>query len=406
MKILLGVCGGIAAYKAAELTRELQRRGGEVQVVMTAGAERFVTSLTFAALSGRQVLRSVWEPSVDEVAEDASREFDIEHIRVAQEIDVLVIAPATANVIAKLAHGIADDLLSTIVLATKAPVLLAPAMNVVMWQHPATQANLEILRGRGVRIVAPSSGSLACGMVGEGRLADPLEIADAVVATVLAVRDLVGETFLITAGGTREPIDPVRYIGNRSSGKMGFALAEAAQARGAKVILITAAAQGAVPPFEQVRVNTAAEMREAVLAHLPRATTVIMAAAVSDYRVAEVSAQKLKKTDDFTLKLTRNDDILREIVLRRSPGTIVMGFAAETERVLEEGRRKLHEKGVDAVVVNDVSSPESGFEVDRNAGVLLTRDEEVVLPPSSKREMAEAIVDYLAAMRRMCEQKA
>jgi len=392
MRILLGVCGGVAAYKAAELTRELQRRGAEVQVVMTAGAERFVTPLTFAALSGRQVLGSIWEPSVGEVG--AAGEFDIEHIRVAQEIDALVIAPATANTIAKMAHGLADDLLSTICLATTAPVWIAPAMNVNMWRHAATQENLATLRGRGMRVVEPGAGYLACGMVGEGRLAEVGEIADAVFAR----RDLVGETFLITAGGTREPIDPVRFLGNRSSGKMGTALAEAAVSRGAKVFLVTAAGVS-VAGCETVRVNTAAEMRSAVLGLLPKATVVVMAAAVSDYRVAEVAGQKLKKRDGMTLELVRNEDILQQVVAERKAGTVVIGFAAETERVLEEGRRKLREKGVDAIVANDVSGGDRGFEVDRNGGVLLMRGEEVELGVSSKREMAERVLDWVGRMR-------
>ena len=398
MRVLLGVCGGIAAYKAAELTRELQRRGAEVQVVMTAGAERFVTPLTFAALSGRQVLTSLWEPATAETG--AGGEFDIEHIRVAQEIDVVVIAPATANAMAKLAHGMADDLLSTICLATTVPMVIAPAMNVNMWQHRATQENVEVLRARGVRIMAPGAGELACGMVGEGRLAEPVEIADAVFAAMMPVHDLVGETILITAGGTREPIDAVRFIGNRSSGKMGLALAEAALSRGAEVILVTAAGKSSLA-CEQVVVGTAAEMHEAVLKHLPRASTVIMAAAVSDFRVREVAPQKLKKRDGLTLELVENDDILREVVRQRRPGTLVIGFAAETERVVEEGRRKLLEKGVDAIVANDVSRQDRGFDVDRNAGVLLTREDEVNLPLSSKREMAERILDRLRFIARV-----
>jgi len=400
MKVLLGVCGGVAAYKAAELTRELQRRGAQVQVVMTAGAERFVTPLTFAALSGRQVLSSLWQPSTSENAAGDSNEFDIEHIRVAQEIDAVVIAPATANVIAKMAHGLADDLLSTICLATTAPVLIAPAMNVNMWRHPATQKNIEILRARGVRVVAPSAGYLACGMVGEGRLADPVEIADAVFAATEQVHDLLGETILITAGGTREPIDSVRFIGNRSSGKMGIALAEAAVARGAEVILVTAAAAGTPSStWQQIQVDTAAEMQRAVLTELPRASVVVMAAAVSDYRVAHPAEQKQKKRETLTLELTQNEDILRQIVLKRRQDTLVIGFAAETERVLEEGRRKLREKGVDAIVANDVSQADRGFDSDQNAGVLLTHDEEVTLPLSSKREMADRILDQLKSIR-------
>lgn len=400
MKILLGVCGGIAAYKAAELTRDLQRRGAHVQVVMTAGAERFVTPLTFAALSGRQVLTSLWSPVISEVTAGNSGEFDIEHIRVAQEIDAFVIAPATAHVIAKLAHGMADDLLSTIYLATTAPVLIAPAMNVNMWQHQATQQNIRTLRARGVRVVAPPSGHLACGMVGEGRLADPAEIADAIYAAFGKPCDLQGETILITAGGTREPIDAVRYIGNRSSGKMGLALAEAAVARGAKVILITAAPE-AEPSlsWEQIRAGTAAQMQQAVLTQLQRASTVIMAAAVSDYRVLEPSSQKVKKRERLTLELTLNEDILRQIVLNRRPNTLVIGFAAETERVVEEGRRKLREKGVDAILANDVSQPDSGFEVERNGGTLLMRDGEITIPSCFKREMADRILDHLESLR-------
>ena len=404
MRVLLGVCGGVAAYKAAELTRELQRRGAAVQVVMTAGAERFVTPLTFAALSGRQVLTSLWETSTGEVAGGEVGAFDIEHIRVAQEIDAVVIAPATANTMAKMAHGIADDLLSTICLATTAPVLLAPAMNVNMWRHAATRENVASLQRRGVRIIEPGAGYLACGMVGEGRLAEPVEIADAVFEVLeQAARrkgDLVGETILITAGGTREPIDPVRFLGNRSSGKMGLALAEAAVARGAKVILVTAALGEVALAWEVVRVGAAAEMQAAVMENLPRATVVVMAAAVADYRVADVAPQKLKKAGTLTLELVRNEDILQRVVAERRAGTVVIGFAAETEHVLEEGRRKLREKRVDAIVANDVSRADSGFEADRNAGVLLMRGEEIELPLSSKREMADRIFDRLDRLRK------
>jgi len=403
MKILLGVTGGIAAYKAAELTRELQRRGAEVQVVMSAGAKRFVTPLTLAALSGRQVLTSLWEPVVGEAVSGEAGTFDMEHIRVAQEIDAVVIAPATANTIAKLAHGLADDLLSTICLATTAPLLIAPAMNVNMWRHAATQENVATLRARGVRVIEPGAGYLACGMVGEGRLAEVVEIADAAFWAVKEAGrkrdDLAGEVFLITAGGTREPIDPVRFLGNRSSGKMGVAVAQAAVARGAKVVLVTAAGADASLRCEQVVVGTAAEMQRAVMERLPEATVVVMAAAVADYRVKEVAGQKLKKRDSMVLELERNEDILRRVVVEKIPGTVVIGFAAETERVLEEGRRKLRAKGVDAMVANDVSRVDSGFEVDRNAGMLLMRDAEVELPPSSKRDMAERILDYVGAMR-------
>ncbi len=404
MKILLGVCGGVAAYKAAELTRELQRRDAEVQVVMTAGAERFITPLTFAALSGRQVLTSLWGPETGERAAEEPGPFDIEHIRIAQQAECLVIAPATANMIAKLAHGMADDLLTTLVLATTAPVVLAPAMNVNMWNHPATQANLATLRSRAVQVVEPNSGMLACGMVGAGRLAEPSDIADVVIASARPAphrqpNDLAGKTVLITAGGTREPIDAVRFLTNRSSGKMGFALAEAASSRGAHVILISTVPDRLTPEaWEHVRVSTAAEMQQACLAHLARASIVIMAAAVSDYRLLNPTSTKRKKTPTLTLELIQNDDILQQLVCHRRPGTLVVGFAAETEHVLEAGRRKLHSKGVDAIVVNDVSQSGSGFEANDNAGVLLTRDREIVLPLSSKRQMADRILDQLSSL--------
>lgn len=398
MKILLGVTGGIAAYKAAELTRELQRRGADVRIAMTAGAERFVTPLTFASLSGRQVLTSLWQPQAETTSGEPTA-FEIEHIAVAQQIDALVIAPATANTISKLAHGITDDLLTTIALATTAPIVLAPAMNVNMWHHPATQQNLATLRSRGVHVVAPGSGSLACGMIGEGRLAEPIEIADAVMAITQPLRDLEGETILITAGGTREAIDPVRFIGNRSSGRMGFALAEAALSRGARVVLVTAATAPAHLSCEVHSVTTAAEMQSAVLTALPRATTIIMAAAVSDYRVLKPAPQKLKKTAALTLELVPNDDILKQISVHRRPGTVVIGFAAETKNLREEARRKLMAKNLDAIVANDVSSADSGFEVDRNAGLFLTHDSEVALPPSSKLVMAGRILDQLTALR-------
>ena len=400
MKILLGVGGGIAAYKAAELTRELQRRGADVQVVMTAGAERFVAPLTFAALSGHQVLTSIWQPALSEVTAGNAESFDIEHIRLAEEIDAVVIAPATANLLARLAHGMADDLLSTVCLASTRPIFLAPAMNVNMWWNPATQENLQTLRRRGFHIIPPSAGQLACGMVGDGRLAEPAEIADAVLANTRKPADLIGETILITAGGTREPIDPVRFLGNRSSGKMGLALAEASLARGAEVIFISAFVPAAASlPCEQMPIATAAEMQSAVLQNLAKASVVIMAAAVSDFRVRESSPQKLKKRDHLTLDLVQNPDILAEVVRRKEHGTLVIGFAAETENLLTEGARKLREKGVDAIVANDVSTQASGFESDRNAGMLLTPGETITLPESSKREMADRILDHLVAMR-------
>src|SRR5438270_2869072 len=289
MKVALGVCGGIAAYKACEVVRLLQDHGISVQVVMTSSAQEFVRPLTFAALSGDKVITGLWQAGGEQPNLDSA----IEHIGVAQSIDALVVAPCTADTMAKFAHGQADDFLSTLYLATCAPVIVAPAMNVEMWQHPATQENLEILRRRGVRIVEPDSGYLACGMVGAGRLAEPETIASAALAVLGVVRDFVGETVLITAGPTREPVDPVRFLGNRSSGKMGYALAEVAIRRGAKVILVSGPVALEAPDVaELLSVDTAEEMRNAVLARVSEATVIIAAAAVSDFRLRSIAQQK------------------------------------------------------------------------------------------------------------------
>jgi phosphopantothenoylcysteine decarboxylase/phosphopantothenate--cysteine ligase len=404
MKVLVGVSGGIAAYKAAELVRALQQRGMDVQVAMTRCAEEFVRPLTFAALSGHPVFTSLWQPSPEAAASTGeSATFDIEHIAVAQQIDALVLAPATANLLAKLAHGLADDFLTTTALATTAPILAAPAMNVNMWNHPATQANLRILESRGVQIVAPEAGYLACGMVGSGRLADPSAIADAVLARLVQKTDLTGEHLLITSGGTREPIDPVRFLGNRSSGKMGHALAEEALARGAQVTLVTASPLPAPAGANVVRVDTAAAMFEAVLNHLPDATIVIKAAAVADYRVAAPATDKLRRSGPLTLSLEPTEDIAAAVVAHRRPGTLVLAFAAETESdpiALEHNARaKLLRKGADAIIVNDVSTPGTGFDADRNAGLFLTPDATIPLPESTKRVMAARILDHAMALR-------
>src|SRR5271166_4256780 len=299
MRVTVGVSGGIAAYKAAELVRLLQRQALEVHVVMTAAACKFIQPLTFASLTGHKVITSLWDEW--DTAEATREQNGIDHIAEAQWADMLVVAPATANILAKFAHGLADDFLSTMFLATTAPVLVAPAMNVNMWNHPATQANLEILRQRGVAIVDPGTGDLACGMVGAGRMAEPEAIADAVLKTLGRRHDLRGEVVLVTAGGTREALDPVRFIGNRSSGKMGYALAEAARSRGAKVILISGPSALHGPPHcELVKVTTADQMRNAVMERMTEATLVIKAAAVADYRPVNVSAQKLKRTGSLT----------------------------------------------------------------------------------------------------------
>jgi phosphopantothenoylcysteine decarboxylase/phosphopantothenate--cysteine ligase len=398
MKVMVGVSGGIAAYKAAEVVRALQRQALEVRVVMTESAQQFIQPLTFAALTGHKVITSLWPlPGEDEANTDAS----IEHIAEAQWADALVVAPATAHTLAKFAHGLADDFLTTIYLATSAPVLVAPAMNVNMWEHPATQANIEILRQRGVRVIEPGSGQLACGMVGPGRLAEPEFIANAVLSALGRSHDLAGETVLITAGGTREALDPVRFLGNRSSGKMGYALAEAAQSRGAKVILVSAPS-ALYPPAhcELIKVNTADEMRDAVLSRMPEATLVIKSAAVADYRPSIVAGQKLKRTGPMTIEFLPTEDILAEVVRQRKPGQLIVGFAAETENPLENGRAKLLRKGVDAIVVNDVSREGIGFDSDRNGATFLTATTAIDLPEMSKRKMADRILDEVVGLRR------
>jgi len=388
MKILLGVGGGIAAYKAAELARLLMQQGHEVQAVMTDAAQEFVRPLTFAALTGRKTLTNLF-----------AIESAIEHIAVAEEHDVLAIAPATADLIAKLAHGLAGDFLTTLYLAFTGPVVIAPAMNVNMWSHPATQANLETLRQRGHRIVEPESGYLACGMTGPGRLADPEAIAEA-IGQELSIRDLEGETVLITAGPTQEPLDPVRYISNRSSGKMGYALAEAASARGARVILISGPVR--LPPprgVEVIAVRTAAEMREKVLANLEPAGIVVKAAAVADFHLRKVPEQKVKKTAArLSLELDPTPDILSELG-RNKGDRLLIGFAAETENVQAEARRKLESKNCDMIVGNLVGG-ETGFESEENEVVLVMRTgETVALPRAPKREIADRIFDEALKLR-------
>jgi phosphopantothenoylcysteine decarboxylase / phosphopantothenate---cysteine ligase len=400
MRVLVGVCGGIAAYKAAELVRLLQQSEIEVEVAMTASAERFVTPLTFAALTGRTVFTSLWQPSGE--ATESSTDFPIEHIALAQRVDAIVIAPATANILAKLAHGIADDFLTTVCLAAKAPLLVAPAMNVNMWQHPATQANVHILQSRGVHFIPPDAGYLACGMTGSGRLAAVETIATEVLSALDPRSDrtaLAGETILITAGGTREPVDPVRFLGNRSSGKMGYALAEEALARGARVLLVTASSLHPPRGCTVIRVSTAAEMSRAVLDHLPEATIVIKAAAVGDYRVRNLSPSKLRRNGPMTLELEPTDDIVAQVVGQRREGTLVIAFAAETEDLEANARAKLQRKGADAIVANDVSAHGLGFESDRNAGLFLTRDSVTPLPAGSKRNMAARILNEVTALR-------
>ena len=405
MKILLGVSGGIAAYKAIELTRLLQGSGLEVQVALTASAERFLTPLTFAALTGLEVYTSLWSPTG---AQTPGAPFEIDHIAATLDssgmpIAALVIAPATANLIASFAHGLASDFLTTLYLANTAPVLLAPAMNVHMWNHPATQANLATVRARGAHIVDPDSGALACGMTGSGRLADPAAIHQAILTLIHPTADLAGEHLLITAGGTREPLDPVRFLGNRSSGRMGHALAEAALARGARVTLITASTLPAPPRCTVIPVQTTAEMHQAVLAHLPEATMVLKAAAVADFRPQTLASTKLRRQGSLTLKLEPTEDIVAAIIEHRRPGTLVLAFAAETQpdpKLLEQAARaKLLRKRADALFANDVSDPALGFDSAENAGLFLTPNQTIPIPRAGKRQLADTLLDHLLRLR-------
>ena len=397
MNAVLGVGGGIAAYKSAELARRLMDLGVRVQVVMTASAREFVTPLTFAALTGRKVITDLFSSSGPEDTLASA----VEHVAVAQENDVLVVAPATADLLARFAHGHADDFLTTLYLAFTGQVVLAPAMNTNMWNHPATRENLAILRQRGHLIIEPPEGLLACGTTGPGRLAEPDHIANIVAGLGLHRNDLEGETVLITAGPTQEPLDPVRFVSNRSSGKMGYALAEAAAARGARVILISGPVHLPEPAgVSVVRVQTAREMRDAVMDRLEDATIVIKAAAVADYHLAQVPKQKLKKTAvRMALELEPTPDILAEVGQRKGD-RILIGFAAETENLVAEARRKLESKNCDMVVANLVNQEGTGFDADENEVVLVLRTgETVTVSKAPKREIAGRIFDQVQKLR-------
>ncbi len=393
MRITLGVTGGIAAYKSAELVRRLQDEGHSIQVVMTRAAREFITPLTFAALSGQRVITDLfsnqpgWEGSLDSA---------IDHIAVAQRTDLLLVAPATADILAKLARGIADDFLTTLYLATTARVLVAPAMNVNMWQHAATQENVAMLRARGVRIVEPSEGYLACGMIGSGRLAEQEEILKAVREALQAEQDLAGETVLVTAGPTCEDIDPVRFLTNRSSGKMGYAVAAAAARRGARVVLVSGPTSLEAPRgVERIDVRSTEEMLKAVQARFSSCTIAVFAAAVADYRPAEKSSQKIKRGKEvLTLRLEPNPDILASVA-RDKGERLLVGFAAETERVAENARKKLIQKNADLIVANDVSAEGAGFDQDTNIVTLFSRDgRDLPLPRLSKDEVGQRILNW------------
>jgi phosphopantothenoylcysteine decarboxylase/phosphopantothenate--cysteine ligase len=399
-RIALGVSGGIAAYKAAEILRGLQRAGCTVRVAMTVRACEFITPLTFRALSGSHVI-------VDDYAPDNPD--PIAHITFSQSVDLLLVAPATANIIAKFAGGVADDFLTSTYLASNAPVLVAPAMNTTMWNHPATQRNLKQLRADGVRVVEPDAGEMACGTIGPGRLSEPERIVAAALELLReterhASRDMTGERVLITAGATREELDPVRFLSNRSSGRMGFALAQAARARGAEVTVV-AGVTNAEPPanVKLVRVLSAEEMRAAVMKEISGATVFIAAAAVSDYRPAERAANKIKKAgESLTLTLKPTPDILAEVARGKQNGLLVVGFAAETNDVLKHARAKLEGKQLDALVANDITRKGAGFDVETNIITIITRasDAPIELPLMSKLDASHRIVDEIARLRR------
>jgi len=392
-RIVLGITGGIAAYKACTLASHLTQAGARVDVVMTEAATRFVTPLTFEALTGRPAYTSMWRTS------DEALPTHIAHVGLAHAADLLVIAPATANTMAKLAQGLADNLLSTLALAAQCPLLLAPAMDVGMWAHPATQANVAVLRERGAALAGPAQGRMASGLEGEGRLVEPDEILGHVRRVLGRDGPLAGRRVVVSAGPTEEPIDPVRFLSNPSSGRQGFALSQAAVDRGATVTLVTGPTHLETPVgFERVDVRTVEEMKEAVVEASGTADALLMAAAVGDYAPTEVAAQKVKKrAEDLTLRLTRTPDILAAVAERRSKTDhprFVVGFAAETEDLLENARKKLEAKSLDLVVANDVTAADAGFGTETNRVVLLSRDgESMELPLMSKSGVAERIMD-------------
>lgn len=396
-RIGLGVCGGIAAYKAIEVLRLLQKAGCRVDVAMTRHATEFIRPLTFAALTGEYVIVDDYDPQNPD---------PIAHVNFSQNIDLLLVVPATANTLAKFANGIADDFLSSTFLAANAPVMVAPAMNVSMWNNPATKRNVETLKNDGIHFVEPIAGELACKTVGTGKLED----VENIVAQALALlrrpasrKDLAGEKLLITVGGTREAIDPVRFISNHSSGKMGFAVAEAAAARGANVTAVYGAVSVAPPAgIKSVRAISAAEMHDAVMERSDDATIFIGAAAVADYRPKSIAEDKIKKTasDSLTIELEKTADILSNVAARRQAGQIIVGFAAETNDVISYARSKMEKKSLDLVVANDVTAQGSGFNADDNLATIVTKSGAKDLPLMSKRDLADRILDEIVALRR------
>ena len=393
--IALGVTGGIGAYKAVEIARGLQKQGHDVTAIMTRSAKRFVGALTFEAITRREVITDLWKPGSNA---------EIEHIALASTIDLLVVAPATANVIGKFANGIADDFLSSLYLATTVPVLIAPAMNTNMFAHPAVVRNLEALTARGVLFVEPGEGYLACGWIGKGRLAEPADVVEAAIRVLRPRGPLAGKQILVTAGPTLEDIDPVRFVGNRSSGRMGYAIAAEARRRGARVTLISGPTTVPAPPVDEaVAVRSAADMHQAVLSRATRMDVIVMAAAVADYTIAAPDSQKIAKQDGpLVLTLTRTKDILGELgrlPSRGSAGTpLLVGFAAESHDVVAHARQKLERKSIDLIVANDISEPGSGFDVATNAVTFVTREGTEDVPLQQKTAVAARILDRVETM--------
>ena len=393
-KIVLGVTGGIAAYKSAEVVSRLRHSGAEVHVIMTANAAKFIAPLTFQTLSANPVVTDTFA---------APEYWNVEHVALAKLADVFAVVPATANILAKMACGIADDMLSTTLLATKAPVLVAPAMNTGMWTADATKRNMEILRARGVHVVGPGCGMLACGDEGDGRMSEPAEIVSRIEEILLKKQELQGLKVLVTAGATRERLDPVRFLTNDSSGKMGFALAEAARERGADVTLVKGNTTAKVP--ENIRIEeieSANEMLQAMQKAAPEQDVIIQAAAVADYRAANPAKTKIKKKagEPLVITLEENPDIAKAIGAMKQPKQTLVGFAAETNDVIRHAKQKLASKNLDMIVANDVTKPDAGFNTDTNIVTLITKEKEEDLPMMSKREVADAILDRILEIRR------
>ena len=384
--VVLGVSGGIAAYKACEIVSRLKKAGTEIHVIMTENAVKLAAPLTFQTLSGNPVVVDTFAPPVA---------FEVEHIALAQKADVFVIAPATANILAKMAHGIADDMLSTTVLATKAPVLVAPAMNTAMWEHPATQANVKLLKDRGVHMIGPAGGLLACGDSGIGRMSEPEEITEEILHLLNSDDSMRGLRVLVTAGPTREAIDPVRFITNRSSGKMGYAIAETAAARGAEVTLVSGPVSIPAPAHcRMISVETTEDLYQAMMRECAEQDIIIQSAAPADYRPVERAEQKIKKEKGQPLHLTlvENEDIAAAVGRNKRKGQILVGFAAETENLLDNASGKLHRKNLDMIVANDVTRAGAGFDVDTNIVTLITENHQESFPLMTKKEVSEIIL--------------